>query len=222
MARKSVDTETPDTFLQVTSHALDWVSAHKLLVSVVALVVLVVAAGITSWGYYSSKYEKESGLAFAQALRYYHSLKPQSSQDDVKSVSKLFQDVIAQYPRSRWASFAHLYLAGCCEMVGESDRAVREYELGVEGIKGEKFLYPPWLVTLAYAHGSPEAGIKVVERGLQDEKPFLEPYLRYNLALLYQEKGDLEKAKKELQDLEGRFPSSPFGIEADKLLELFK
>jgi tetratricopeptide (TPR) repeat protein len=222
MAKKSVDAEAPDTFLQVATHSWNWVLAHKLLVAAVAFVVVVVAVGISGWAYYSNKYEKDSGLAFAKALRYYHSLKPQSSQDDVNSVSRLLDDVISRYPRSKWASFAHLYLARCYERVGNSDGATREYELGVKGLQEEKFLYPQWLVTSAYAQSSPEEGIKVVKQGLQVEHPFLEPYLRYNLALLYQEKGDLEKAKKELQDLKGRFSSSPFGIEADKLLELFR
>ncbi|RLD98957.1 MAG: hypothetical protein DRI92_03100 [Aquificota bacterium] len=221
MAKRPVEVEASDPFLEAFSKALDWVLKNKLLVIGGLVAFFVVMAAAAGWVYHRSSYEKRGGLAFARALRIYRGLPPQAKADDVEQAVRAFRVVVKEYSNSKWASFAHLYVGKCYSRMGKGEDAVREYALGVQGIRSEKYFWPQWLTALALAR-EPDKGIDTLKEGLRGEKPFLEPYLRYNLALLYQEKGDLDKAVGILEDLRGRFPSSPFGMEAQRLLEVLR
>ncbi len=221
MAKKPVVVDEPDPFLEALSRGAEWIVANKFLVIGVLVLLLVAGGAVAGWFYHTSTLERKSALAFSRALRAYKGLTPQSQAEDVEGVIKAFQGVVDEYPGSKWASFAHLYMGKCYTRLGDREKGIKEYTLGVEGIKSEKYLWPQWLTALALTQG-PQEGIPTIKKGLRGDKPFLEPYLRYNLALLYQEKGDLNKAVKVLEDLRGRFPSSPFGLEAQRLLEVLK
>ncbi len=221
MARRSGEVESSDPFLEAFSRASDWVLKNKVSVIGGLVVVLVVIAAVTGWVYHRRSYERKAATAFARAVRLYKGLPLQAKADDMKRTVQAFEEVVKGYPGSRWASFAHLYLGKCYLGMGKEEDGVREYALGVKGIRSERYFWPQWLTAMALAQ-EPDKGIGTLKEGLKGEKPFLEPYLRYNLAFLYQEKGDLSKAAKILEDLRGRFPSSPFGIEAQRLLEVLK
>ena len=221
MAKKTVRVDEPDPILEALSRGAEWVMANRFLVAGVLVMVLVVAGAVTGWVYHRNKLEERGALAFSRAMRMYKGLSPQAKKEEMEGVVGAFEKVVKDYPDSKWAHFAHLYMGNCYRRMGNKDKAVKEYELGVEGIKSEKYLYPQWLTALAITQG-PDKGISTLEKGLKGEKPFLEPYLLYNLALLYQEKGDLEKTAKILEELNGKYPSSPFGLEARRLLEVLK
>lgn len=221
MAKKRVESEAPDPFLKAVSQWLDWASRHKISLAVVIVIILSAAAFIWGWSSYKTTYDRKSGLAFSRALGVYHGINPQNQEKGVKEAIEAFQKVVKGYPHSFWASLAHLYLGRCYELSGNKDKAAQEFALGISGIKSKKYLSPQWLVDLAHIQ-DPQKGIDTLKNKLSEEKPFLEPYLMYNLALLYQEKGDLNRAIKTLEDLKGRFPASPFGQEAARLLEVLK
>lgn len=221
MAKKRVESETPDPFLKAVSQGLDWASRHKISLAVVIVIILLAATFIWGWSSYKTTYARESGLVFSRALRVYHGIKPHTQDEGVKEAIEAFQKVVKEYPHSFWTSLAHLYLGRCYELSGDKDKAAQEFALGMSGIKSKKYLSPQWLVAFAHIQ-DPQKGIEAVSNKLSEEKPFLEPYLRYNLALFYQEKGDINRAIKTLEDLKGRFPASPFGREAARLLEVLK
>ena len=221
MAKRPVEVDAPDPFLEALSRAADWVLRNKFLVAGILVFLLAVGGATAGWVYHRNTLERKGALAFAQALRAYKGLSPQAREKDVEGVIQDFQRVVKEYPRSRWAHFAHLYMGKCYTRLGQEERGVREYSLGLAGLRSEKYFWPQWLTALALAQG-PQKGVDTIQEGLKGEHPFLEPYLRYNLALLYQERGDLDKAARVLEDLKGRFPSSPFGLEAQRLLEVLK
>ncbi len=221
MAKKRIESETPDPFLKAVSQGLGWASRHRISLAVVFVFILLAAASIWGWSSYRSTRDRESALVFSQALRVYHEIKPHAQGGRVKEAIEAFQKTVKEYPHSLWAFLAHLYLGRCYELLGNKDRAAQELAVGVSGIRSEKYLYPQWLVAFARVQ-DPQKGIEAVKGELSKEEPFLEPYLMYNLALFYQEKGDINGAIKTLEDLKGRFPASPFGQEAARLLEVLK
>ncbi len=220
MVKKRVEAESPDPFVQAASQALGWASRHRLLIATVVVLCLAGAAAVWGWFSHKGAYNRESGLAFSQALRVYHGIDP-STHEGIDAAVKAFREVVRRYPNSLWASLAHLYLGRCYELEGEHAKAEGELATGVQGIKNKEFFFPQWLVALTGIQ-DPQKGIEDLKACLKQENPFLEPYLRYNLALLYQERGDIKDAVKTLEDLRGRFPSSPFAQEAARLLEVLK
>jgi len=221
MAKKRVESEAPDPFLKTVSQAWDWALRHKALLGAVIVIILLAAGSIWGWYSYKTTYDRKSGLLFSQALRVYHGVKPDAQDEGVKEAVKAFQKVVKGYPHSLWAFLAHLYLGRCYELLGNKNKAIQEFSLGISGIKSKKYLFPQWLVAFAQIQ-DPQKGIETVNNKLSEETPFLEPYLRYNLAFFYQEKGDIDRAIKTLEDLKGRFPDSPFGWEAARILEVLK
>ena len=221
MAKRPVEVDAPDPFLEALSRGAEWIVRNKFLVAGALVFCLVVGGALAGWFYHRSTQERKSAVAFAKAIRVYRGLSSQAKEQEIEKALEAFQAVTKEYPGSRWSHFAHLYIGKCYTRLGKTEEAVKEYSLGVKGIESEKYLWPQWLAALAVTQG-PDKGIGTLQQGLKGEKPFLEPYLRYNLALLYQEKGDLDKAAQILEEINGKFPSSPFGEEARRLLEVLK
>jgi len=221
MAKKPVEVDAPDPFLEALSRGAEWILVNKFFVAGVLVFLIVVGGALAGWVHHRNLLAQRSALAFSKAMRVYKGLTPQAKEEEIENAIKAFQSVVKDSPGSRWSRFAHLYLGKCYGRLGDRDRALREYHLGVKGIKSEKYFWPQWLTALAITQGS-DKGITTIQEGLKGDKPFLEPYLRYNLALLYQEKGDLDKTEKILEGVNGKFPSSPFGSEARRLLEVLK
>lgn len=68
-----------------------------------------------------------------------------------------------------------------------------------------------------------EAGdAKLLEEYLKRDNPFLEDYVRFRLAMTYLAEGKKKEAKEQLMTLKGKFPSSPFARDAERVMEVMR
>jgi len=211
--------EEQDEFLKFLSEALEFVKKHRVIVGVsfIALVLIMIVSGI--WIQYNSKYKKEAALRFSEAFQCYKNAS-HKTKGDIKKCLSLFEDVADNYARSLYSSISHLYIARCYEELGDIKRAKDEYRKSLQLIKDDLPFKPAWQVSFAILLG-PDEGIKILKK-LKEKNTLLKPYIRFSLALLYQERGDLKVAYQELHELRRKFPTSRFSEEAKMIEELLK
>lgn len=221
-AKKVRELEEPDEFLRLTSKALEYTRVHKTLVGGAALLILLIAVAIGVWSHHLSKYREESSISFSNALEFYRgTLAEGPKKEEIEKCVSFFERIIERYGHSPYAAFSYLYLAKCHEWLGEKQKAWDEYDEGINLLKRENPFRGVWEVSWALS-SEPDKGIELLKKRLKEKSNILEPYTRFSLALLYQEKGDIKTAFQELEQLKGQFPSSPFGKEATKIAELLK
>ncbi len=217
---KKKDVTEPDEFILTVSSAFSYLMEHKLMLvgSILAILLVVVAVGGTA--YYRNSYVQRASMEFGDSLQYFHAgaEATPANATAIKNALKGFKKVTKEYSVSPFAKYSRLYIARCYQLLGKTDRAIEEYKTALQKL-GEEPLAVPWRVTAAYAD---QSELKEMEALLGKNGVMMEPYLRYSLAMLYETKGEKEKAIAELKKVKDQFPSSPFAEDARKALELLK
>ncbi len=185
---------------------------RRLAVAAVAVVVLVVLA----YGLFShmrqKKVERASyyfGKALENLLAYEGSTNATSKLKDALVLFKKAEAVGA----GREAELARLMEGRVLVLMGKVDEGTRLIKESLSTLDGSYF--EPIFVVQSLDEGE-------LKRYLAKENPFLEDYVRFQLAMLMLEKGDKKSAVSELETVKGKFPDSPFAMDARVYLGVIK
>ena len=218
--KKRKDVTEPDEFILTVSSAFTYLMEHKLLLVGGILAILVVVAGVGGTAYYRNSYVQRASMEFGDALQYFHAGAETTPVNATALNDALtrFNKVIDKFSVSPFAKYSRLYVARCYQLMGNTDKAIEAYKAALAKL-GEAPLAVPWHVPYAIAD---QGNAKKIEALLGKNGAMMEPYLRYSLAMLYETKGDKEKAIEELKRVKDQFPSSPFAEDARKALSVIR
>ncbi len=218
--KKRKDVTEPDEFILTVSSAFSYLMEHKLLLVGGILAILLVVAGVGGTAYYRNSYLQKASMEFGDALQYFKAGAESSpvNATALQEASKRFKVVVEKYSVSPFAKYSRLYIARCYQLEGDTDRAIAAYKTALDKL-GDDPLSVPWLVPFAMAD---QGETKRIEAMLGKNGAMMEPYLRYSLAMLYETKGEKQKAVEELKRVKDQFPSSPFAEDARKALDLLE
>ncbi len=218
--KKKKDVTDPDEFIVTLSSGFHYLMEHKLMLvsSILAVVLIVAAVGGTT--YYRNSYVQKASMEFGDSLRYFHAGSETSpvNATALNKALKGFNHVIQKYSISPFAKYSRLYVGRCYQLMGKTDKAIAAYKVAIDKL-GKDPLAVPWLVPFAVAD---QKETKRIEALLGKNGAFMEPYLRYTLAMLYESKGENGLAIAELKRVKDQFPSSPFAEEARRALSILQ
>ncbi|MFZ0638925.1 MAG: tetratricopeptide repeat protein [Candidatus Acidiferrales bacterium] len=122
---------------EALSHGAEAVLSHRSTLIYVIIVVVIVAAGIFGWRFYSQRQSVKAEAGFNDAMQVYEALvvgpgqPPQQNEITYSDAPKKFQDalkkfedVMRRYPRTRSGQLAKYYSALCEEHLGQNSQAI--------------------------------------------------------------------------------------------------
>jgi predicted negative regulator of RcsB-dependent stress response len=122
---------------EALSHGAEAVLSHRSTLIYVIIVVVIVAAGIFGWRFYSQRQSVKAEAGFNDAMQVYEALvvgpgqPSQPNEITYSDPSKKFQDalkkfgdVVQRYPRTRSGQLAKYYSALCEEHLGQNSQAI--------------------------------------------------------------------------------------------------
>ena len=190
----------------------DWLYENRTTVvaAIAAVIVLVVAFGIVS--HIRQKKREQAAYFFSKGLQAYSEALVKKDEGKLKSALDYFKK-------------AEEVGAGKESVLAEAMRGRVLMHMGKE--KEGKVLIEKALGKLSGSHFEPvfvvaTQDLEKLKAYVGRDNPFLEDYVRFELAMLYLEKGQKDAAKKELTTLKGKFPDSPFARDAEKVLEVVR
>ncbi len=218
--KKKKEVTDPDEFILTVSSGFHYLMEHKLILASGMLAVLLIVVAVGGTTYYRNSYVQKASMEFGDSLRYFHAgaeTNPVNA-TNLNRALKGFNHVIKKYSVSPFAKYSRLYVGRCYQLMGETDKAIDAYKSAIDKL-GDDSLAVPWLVPFAVTD---QKETRRIEALLGKNGAFMEPYLRYTLAMLYETKGDNGLAITELERVKDQFPSSPFAEEARRALSLLK
>ena len=188
--------KSPDAFQTTFERAGDYISENKsrvIIVGAALVCAVVIAVGIYFyWNYYSGS-----------ALRLYakaqdNILKSGENKETIDQNTKIFNELIDQYPYTWSGRMAYYHLGNIYYQEGEMDKAIRSYEKFVDktgsDITGVKFLA---LTSLGYAYEVKKdfkESLKYFEQAQKAYHTGFEVMGLRNIARAYEALNDKEKA----------------------------
>ena len=197
----------PDEFTAMSESGIDWVREHQglsLLVAsfcVLAVIILIVGKMV-----YSSHQEKKR-LVFQEAVDL------AASPDKSSQAIEAFKTFINKYEGSDLDPLARISLARLYFEKGQYDKALAEYESALPQIDSRPEIKPLTSLGLAFCYeikGLDQKAIEALRSIKDDPSNYLQEEILFQLARIYRNTGALDKAKAAGEELEKRFPSSPY------------
>ncbi len=159
--------KSPDEFVSVTSHAIEWIAAHGRPLLIAAAALAVVVAGLWAWRYFSQRSNLAASDQFAAALEVYRrplkgdpntddeveARKPfDTAKDRAKAALEKFSAVARDHGSTELGRVANLYVGNCQLALGVYDEAIAAYGKFLAGKPPEEHLVALASENLGYAH----------------------------------------------------------------------
>ena len=134
MARKSVsrsrkrDLDSPDEFISFWTKSFDFITAHKVQVScILGVFLIVLIIGVASF-YYLKKSESKAFSLLQEGIANYQTLlKTEGPEKAYKGAEKDFERIIKKYSQRQGGILAKLYFADMCYAAKDYDKAIALY-----------------------------------------------------------------------------------------------
>ena len=178
-----------------------------IVAAVIGIVVAVVLFGL--FKHMRTKKAEEAAYYFSKGLEVMFS---SGKEKDLKGALEYFRKA-EKVGVGKEAKLAKIMEGRILIEMGKEKEGRAIIKKALSGIKGS-YLEPVLL--------SDTMDEAVFKEYLSRDNPFLEDYVRFQLAMLYLNQGKKEEAKKELLTLKGKFPSSPFSRDAERILEVLR
>ncbi|MFQ5911646.1 MAG: tol-pal system YbgF family protein [Nitrospinota bacterium] len=197
----------PDEFITWTARVWRYTQTHRKRVASVAGAVLLLVILISAYWIYRERRETRAALLASEALAGF-------AEDPTQPA--LFERILRDYPGTKGARLAQLYLGHVLYRKGEADRAAKVYgavtedSSAPESIRSQAILGQGYsLVILKRCEEAESAFGRVpASSSLAKQEAFLA------VGRCYEHKGDRGAAVRRYQEFARRFPRSPFLTQA--------
>ncbi len=225
-----------DAFVTAAADSAAWLKGHRALVLLSVVGLLVVSVGLWSIVEYFDSRDRKASLLYSQALEVgdaevtANPLAPSeakpgvqtfaSKEEKLKAERDAFAKVVAAAPGSGVANLARFYVADLDSKVGEADKALASFEELAGKLSADDNLYFLAIERAAYLReqkGDLDGAIAAWQHLAGGGKRFYADHALYNLARLYNVKGDVPKARELLGRFEKEFTSSSLREDAEQL-----
>ncbi|NPA15166.1 MAG: tetratricopeptide repeat protein [Deferribacteres bacterium] len=185
---------------------------YPIIAAVVLAVLVVLGVGI--YNHMKTKKAEKAAFLYSQGIKAYNQAERANStkaESYLKEAVKYF-DEAEKMDAGKMSVLAQLMKGRVLMDMGKKEEGIKEIKEGLSHLKDKSLFKNPFVCTTEDA--------KLLADRLSRNTPFLEAYLRYTYALALMKEGKSEKAKSVLKELIGKFPNSPFTLDAKKLMEV--
>jgi predicted negative regulator of RcsB-dependent stress response len=206
--------KSPDEFQTLSTSAVDFFNKHVKEFKFAGMGIVVIAVIYLVFFGYTSHVNKKGLEAYNAAYDVLAgSDKPDIPDDEKARAEKLFQEVIDEYGLSKAARLAYPQIGHLQFSRKQYEEAILSYEKFAAEVKGDKeysSLNDLALAANFEARGEFEKSISILSALVKSpDAPFRE-HAMYNLARLYRENKQDDKAKETLQAFVSEYATSPF------------
>jgi tetratricopeptide (TPR) repeat protein len=188
----------PDEFITLSSRLFGWVARYKDEITYAILGVVVLAAVLSGYVYYSSRQEAAAASLLAQALAKLERLSAEKPKDKaVQEVSEDFRHIFNDYSSRANGSIARLMYANLCYEIGDYQQAADLYRASLPRFADQPLIHFQILKSLGYTYEALQDAAAAVtyfeqaqaagERSLQDD-------VLFHLGELYARLGQKDKS----------------------------
>lgn len=223
-----------DEFRESFAHGAEAVASHQKTAWTVGAVVLLVAAGILGWRFYTQRQTGMAASALDDALKTYEA--PIASPSEPAAPGELtfgdektrdtaaeqkFADVAARYPRTRPGQMARYYDALCLELVGSNDQVEKDLKAVAGSNDPEMSSLARYQLAQFYDRNGRGPEAVALYQQLEDKPSLLVPKAVVMLSLAdHFATSDPAQASKIYNQIKTDYSGTPAADQADERLEL--
>ncbi|MGE5257228.1 MAG: tetratricopeptide repeat protein [Hyphomicrobiales bacterium] len=204
----------PDEFITLSSRVLGWVTRFKDEITYALLGVVVLAAVVSGYVYYSNRQEAAAASLLAQALAKLERLSAEKPRDKaVQEVSENFRFIYNDYSGRANGSIARLIYANLCYETGDYQQAADLYRTSLPLFADQPLIHFQILKSLGYTYEALQDAAAAVtyfeqaqaagERSLQDD-------VLFHLGELYAKLGQKDKSTETFKRILSDHPESVY------------
>ncbi len=212
----------PIEVAHLSERLLDWYedNQNKLLWGVIIIVLLGLA--ILGWGMMEKKNNNAALLLAYEASKSIQDAQlyegdENAQKEAYKSGISQYEELIQEYPRTRSSALAQFRLGNSYVAIGEFKKAISTYQALLKRVGKNHKISPLVIQRLGLAYVQTEEFSKAEENFMEIAKmsgASNQDQALFELALLYESKGQEEKALAHYEQISKDFPASPMSSEA--------
>jgi len=211
----------PDEFFTISGKLIEFGTRFRKELTIGAVVLLVLVAGISGLRYFNDKKELKGFAELNSVTTVYNQIN--SDQNDEKAYAAVkddFEKLLDDFGSQTAGKIGRVIFAGICLDAGQYDQAEGLYQEALSHFGKDPFYGPVIQMNLGY--------IAVAKNDLDSAKGYFEAVTQikeatvaaealFNLATIYENKGDVEKARSLYNKIAVEYEQSLFGtIAANK------
>lgn len=188
----------PDEFLTLSSRMIDWGTRHKSEIGYAVLGVVVLAAVLSGYLFYSSRQEAKAASLLAQAFAKLEQLGAEKPKDQaVQEVAEDFRRIFNDYSGRAYGRVARLMYANLCYEIGDYPQAAELYKASLPGFADQPLIHVQILKSLGYTYEALQdtaAAVTYFEQAQAAGDQRLQDDVLFHLGELYARLGQKEKS----------------------------
>lgn len=202
----------PDEFITLTSRMLAWTARYKNEITSAVLGVVVLAAAVSGYAFYSNRQEAAAASLLGQALAKLEGLSAAKPKDQaVREVSDDFRHIYNDYSSRANGSIARLLYANLCYEIGDYQKAADLYKDSLPRFVNQPLIHLQILKSLGYTYEAlkdAETAVRYFEQAQADGEPSLQDDVLFHLGELYARLGQKEKSAEAFRRILREHPDS--------------
>lgn len=216
-----------DEFQAKGFELISFVQGHKGLITSLILAFFLIGGLVSAYFYMQQRKEEEASSAFFEAVTFMDTALAKADDNEEKAdyaeaIEKL-KNVTRDFPKTKIATLAYLYLGKLFLDDKKSSDAVDAYQKAVEKLDTKNKLYIVGVIGLAYAlesNDQPEIALTNLEQLINSDKKMITDLALWEAARMAKKTNNLEKAKELADRLLDEFPFSIYKTNAEMIKNL--
>ena len=219
-AKKSLTDTIQPAYL--SERILDWFEEYKKQIIWIGIISFFASLVLLGWVYVENKNSKaaqlleyEASLTLFDAQLY--SEDPDAQKEAYQAAISQFQEIIQKFPRTNSASLARYKIGNSYSAIGEYENAIESYEAFMKKDGSGHGIAPLVAQRMGYAYlklGKTEESEKYFKMVTPEVRAYNRDVSLFELAQIFETKGEIEKAISIYQEIIDQFTNSPMASEA--------
>ncbi len=187
---------------------------YAIIGIIVALVILILGMGF--YKHSRTKRAQKASLYYSQGIKSYLKAQKANATERQEKLEKAIKylKVAEELKAGRISTLAQLMEGRVLIEMGKTKEGKVKIKKALDKLPNKSLMKPVFASTAEDP--------RLLENILSENSPFLEAYVRYTYAISLIKLGKKEEAKRELEQLKGKFPNSPFAMDAKRILEVLE
>ena len=205
----------PDEFFTISGKLIEFGTRFRKELTIGTVVFLVLVAGMSALRYFNDKRALKGFATLNAVTTVYNQLK--SNQNDEKAYAAVkddFEKLLDDFGNKAAGKIGRVIFAGICLDAGKYDQAERLYQEALSHFGNDPFYGPVIQMNLGYiavAKSDLDRAKGYFEAVTQINEAAVAPEALFNLAVIYEKIGDVEKARSLHNKIATEYEQSLFG-----------
>jgi tetratricopeptide (TPR) repeat protein len=188
----------PDEFITLSSRVLGFIATYKNVIGGASLGVLLAAAAVSGYVWYSGWQESKAAAQLSQVLSRYERLRNETSQEKaLQEVAGEFRRILDGYGNRSNGNIARVLFANLCYQAGDFKQAADLYQESLAGFRDDPLMRFQLLRSLGYTYTGLKddtTAVSYFEQALSAAQKNLQDDVLFHLGELYARQGNAQKS----------------------------